>query len=182
MNSVGHHDDVKFHEGVKFELLDDEGNLVPGVSAEYTDENGRYVFDELPAGTYRVQFTLTDEQQRIYQFTQQNVTTDDANEDSDADRATGITSDIVLDDTNTQLIAANDYDYNGTRPVLATQGIDPTWDAGVVLKRVSIGDLVWVDENRDGVQDEGEPGIPDVLLEIVDEEGNPVTDVFGNPV
>jgi uncharacterized repeat protein (TIGR01451 family)/LPXTG-motif cell wall-anchored protein len=48
--------------------------------------------------------------------------------------------------------------------------------------QVQVGDYVWKDLNGDGIQTTGEPGIPGVVLQIVDESGNPVTDVFGNPV
>lgn len=106
------------------------------------------------------------------------ATTDGGTEasDSDADPATGITAVITLDDANTALTGTYDRD------VAASQGIDPTWDAGVVLQRVSLGDLVWVDANRDGLQDEGEPGIPGVVLVLTGPDGQPVTDVFGEVV
>lgn len=48
--------------------------------------------------------------------------------------------------------------------------------------RVSVGDYVWVDTNRNGVQNTGEPGIPGVRLTITGPGGGPVTDVFGNLV
>lgn len=48
--------------------------------------------------------------------------------------------------------------------------------------KVSVGDYVWVDSNRDGRQDAGEPGIPGVVLTITGPDGKPVTDVNGNPV
>lgn len=41
---------------------------------------------------------------------------------------------------------------------------------------------MWFDENKDGKQDDGEPGIPGVVLEITDEDGNPITDIYGDPV
>lgn len=47
---------------------------------------------------------------------------------------------------------------------------------------VSVGDFVWVDENRDGIQDEGEPGLAGVTLELVGPNGEAVTDVFGKAV
>ena len=59
---------------------------------------------------------------------------------------------------------------------------DPTLDFGFVQPSVSVGDYVWVDENRDGIQDPGEPGIPGVVLVITGPDGQPVTDVYGNPV
>src|SRR5690606_35413817 len=48
--------------------------------------------------------------------------------------------------------------------------------------QVSVGDYVWVDVNRDGVQDEGEPGIPGVTLVLTGPDGKPGTDVYGNLV
>src|SRR5690606_32233638 len=59
---------------------------------------------------------------------------------------------------------------------------DPTLDFGFVRPMVSLGDLVWVDTNRDGIQDEGEPGIPGVTLVLTGPDGEPVTDVYGNLV
>lgn len=47
---------------------------------------------------------------------------------------------------------------------------------------VSVGDYVWFDKNGNGRQDAGEPGIPGVVLTITGPDGNPVTDVNGNPV
>src|SRR5699024_6935607 len=59
---------------------------------------------------------------------------------------------------------------------------DPTLDFGFVLPKVSVGDFVWVDTDRDGIQDEGEPGIKDVVLTLVGPDGNPVIDVYGDVV
>jgi SdrD B-like domain len=40
----------------------------------------------------------------------------------------------------------------------------------------SIGDFVWGDQNRNGVQDVGEPGIPDVTVTLLQvQNGNAVT-------
>ncbi|MFT4110141.1 SdrD B-like domain-containing protein [Propionicimonas sp.] len=162
--------------GVTVDLLNAAGEVVATTT---TDAQGRYLFDGLPAGTYQVRFTLTEEQAARYTFTTEGAGDSDA-DDSDAVVQTGgrigLTRQFVLDGTNTAL--TGDYD----REVQASEGIDPTWDAGVVLKSVSVGDYVWVDSNRDGRQDPGEPGIPGVVLELVGPDGEPVTDVHGNPV
>src|SRR5699024_3215436 len=50
-------------EGVKVELFDENGDKIGETT---TDEHGRYMFDELPAGKYKVKFTLTDEQAKKY--------------------------------------------------------------------------------------------------------------------
>ena len=47
---------------------------------------------------------------------------------------------------------------------------------------VSVGDFVWSDTGRDGVQDAGEPGIAGVTVTLTGPTGLPVTDVNGNPV
>ncbi|HRE03414.1 MAG TPA: SdrD B-like domain-containing protein, partial [Ilumatobacteraceae bacterium] len=54
----------------------------------------------------------------------------------------------------------------------------------VPVRSVSVGDYVWVDTNRDGRQGNPatEPGIPGVVLVLVGPDGEPVVDVFGNPV
>lgn len=47
--------------------------------------------------------------------------------------------------------------------------------------KVSVGDLVWFDENGDGRQDAGEPGIAGVTLTLTGPDGLAVTDVSGKP-
>ena len=111
--------------GVKVELLDSTGTVIATTS---TDDNGRYVFDNLAAGTYKVRFTLTDAQKAKYQFTSQTTGSNSA-VDSDAGTADGLTRSFVLDDTNTSLTKTYEF-----RDIAATQGIDPTWDAGVIEK------------------------------------------------
>ena len=176
-NRDGQQGEDEFLEGVTVRLLDADGNVVTEMQ---TDANGRYLFDELAAGTYEVEFVLTDEQQAKYVFT--TPTVDPAETDSNADPVSGRTGKIVLDDTNTAL--THDYTTADGTKVRATQGIDPTWDAGVVLKSVSVGDYVWLDVDGDGIQGthEDETPIPGVKLVLTGPDGNPVTDVFGNLV
>ncbi len=50
-----------------------------------------------------------------------------------------------------------------------------TYDFGLVPPG-SIGDYVWYDDNGDGVQDAGEPGIPGVRVVLYDGDGNFVAD------
>jgi len=68
-----------------------------------TDSNGYYSFGDSPVGSYRIEFTLPD----AFQFTRPNV--GDEDHDSDADAVTGET------------------------PVLAFNGTDASWDAGLIL-------------------------------------------------
>src|SRR5699024_10592458 len=106
------------------------------VAETTTDENGRYIFDELVSGDYQVKFTLTEEQAKKYKFTQQNAG-EDTTVDSDADEK-GWTTEISLNEDNEYLTKEyEDQDFT------ASEGIDPTWDAGVIeLVEVS-GTKTW---------------------------------------
>jgi hypothetical protein len=48
--------------------------------------------------------------------------------------------------------------------------------------KVSVGDYVWWDTNEDGRQDETDIPLEGVVLRIYTVDGEPVVDVFGNPV
>src|SRR5690606_28623598 len=51
---------------------------------------------------------------------------------------------------------------------------NPTIDAGLVPQQAvlgSIGDRVWRDDNQDGIQNAGEPGIPGVTVQLKDCNG-----------
>src|SRR5699024_6690316 len=122
-------DDEPVLPGVTVELLDSDGEQATDVNGDpvpstVTDDNGHYLCDNLPAGDYRVRFTLTDEQQQKYLFTAQDSGDNDA-KDSDADPTTGVTETFTLDDL-TEALTTGYTDQE----VDASQGVDPTWDAG----------------------------------------------------
>jgi LPXTG-motif cell wall-anchored protein len=121
-------------EGVKVELFkadgraatDVYGNTVPATT---TNAAGLYMFDELPAGDYKLKFTLTPEQAAKYRFTTMDAQSNGKDkEDSDAN-SSGWTVPFTLDSSNDALT----HEYESQR-VKATEGIDPTWDAGVILR------------------------------------------------
>ncbi|MEV8268687.1 SdrD B-like domain-containing protein, partial [Microbacterium sp. NPDC076911] len=181
-------DDEPVLQGVVVNLLDGNGEPVLGAGntalTTTTNADGLYVFDGLPAGDYQVEFALTDEQSATYVFTATGSGT--ALNDSDAepavdDRFTGRSETFTLGASNTQLVAADEYDGIA---ITATGGIDPTWDAGVVRKKVSVGDYVWLDVDRDGVQgtSDAETPIEGVKLVLTGPDGNPVVDIEGNEV
>ncbi|WP_200837586.1 SdrD B-like domain-containing protein, partial [Ruania rhizosphaerae] len=51
---------------------------------------------------------------------------------------------------------------------------DPSLDFGFVPDLVSVGDYVWIDEDRDGIQDEGETPVEGVEITLLDENGEVV--------
>ncbi|MDZ8170843.1 SdrD B-like domain-containing protein [Microbacterium xanthum] len=179
-NRDGVQDDAELPlEGVSVTLLDADGDPVDGVAPVITGTDGRYLFDELAPGEYRVRFTLTEEQQALYTFTTTDAAAGALGADSDAAVETGITGLIALGEGNTEL----DLDY-ADQAFEATEGVDPTWDAGVIRKQVSVGDYVWLDEDGDGVQgtSDAETPIAGVKLVLTGPGGDAVTDIDGDAV
>ncbi|MFJ4172715.1 SdrD B-like domain-containing protein [Microbacterium sp. NPDC089696] len=152
-------EDEQVLPGVRVDLLVD-GTVVASTT---TDGNGRYLFDELAAGAYQVKFTLTGVLHETYRFTFVDRG-DDLGRNSDADPPTGYTQTIVLGADNDRL--TTDYPWAQVR---ATQGIDPSWDAGVSVRGPEVvdseapgagGDAAGGGES--GAVDPARPGTPAV--------------------
>lgn len=160
--------------GVTVTLLDGGG---VEVASTVTDAEGHYVFDELAAGTYRLRFELGLVPAVTTQFTAASAGA--GSDDSDAvaqDVRTALTAPFVLGAATPGLRATTVDDG------LVAPFVDPTWDAGVRDIPVQVGDLVWLDADGDGVQDEDEAGLPGVALTLTTPDGHDVTDAAGNPV
>ncbi len=153
--------------GVTVNLLDAAGNpaVLPGGApvTTVTDANGFYSFTNLLAGeTYTVEFVKPADTI----FTIQDATANAADTtDSDADLVTG----------KVTVVAPVTGDNSATTPD------NPTIDAGLI-ELVSIGDYVWWDTNRDGIQTEGELPIAGITVNLLDAEGNPAVLPGGAPV
>jgi SdrD B-like domain/Secretion system C-terminal sorting domain len=125
------------------------------VASMITDQAGAYMFTNLVAGTYEVEFS-TIPGGTI--FTQRNGAGDNGdNTNSDAVPLVG-----------NPLVAR-------TAGVILTAGeVDLTIDAGLFRPRAVIGNYVWVDSDNDGIQDSNEPGAPGIRVSLVDNGGNVV--------
>jgi hypothetical protein len=123
------------------------------VSTTTTDADGKYLFEGLPDGAYQVCFDIKALPAAVADFTLTTQNTGDDAADSDADPATGCTEPVTLG--------------VGSREIL-------TLDAGLVAPPNRLGDLVWVDTNRDGLQDDGEPGVPGVPVVVKNGDGTQV--------
>ncbi|MEZ4664291.1 MAG: SdrD B-like domain-containing protein, partial [Caldilineaceae bacterium] len=141
---------------VRVQLLD--AQFAPTGQSVRTDANGRYLFDNLSLGRYAVQFDLTS-------LPAGHLPTligmgSDATRDSDADPQSGRTA---------------------LTPVLTSGQLAWGLDMGVVGV-VTVGDRVWLDANRNGIQDAGESGVPDIGVTLFNEDGEPAVDIFGGAV
>ncbi len=108
------------------------------IATKVTDSNGLYQFQAATPGNYYIEFAAP----AGYVFSLQNQGTD-GGKDSDADAVTGKTACTGLD----------------------TDENDNTWDAGL-YRPASVGNFVWEDLNKNGIQDEGEIGIEGVTVNL----------------
>lgn len=125
------------------------GNGTTVIATTVTDATGNYLFTNLPAGTYVVGFGSLP---TGYVFATQNVGSDDTI-DSDVYTATGKTDPFTL----------------------AAGEINLTLDAGARNTNAAlsaIGDFVWIDLNNNGIQDNGEPGVAGVSVELTNMNGD----------
>jgi uncharacterized repeat protein (TIGR01451 family) len=126
------------------------------VAPTTTDPNGKYLFANLPVLPAGQHYTVTVTPPTGFIATLPTVGTDRA---VDSSTGSAQSSDLATD-------AAKDL----------------TLDFGFVKGAVSVGDFVWVDTNRNGIQDAGEPGIPGATLTLTGPTGEPVTDLSGATV
>jgi uncharacterized repeat protein (TIGR01451 family) len=118
-----------------------------------TNASGYYSFTGLIPGTYQVGFTLPNG----YTFTIPNAGSNDQI-DSDADLTTG----------RTPLVTLAPGEYN------------PTLDAGLIPPLARLGDFVWLDINKNGIQDAGEPGIPGITVTLRTPSGTVLSTTLTN--
>ncbi|HGH0851549.1 TPA: SdrD B-like domain-containing protein [Staphylococcus pseudintermedius] len=120
-----------------------------------TDANGNYLFENVKEGDYTIEFETPE----------------------------GYTPTVTGQGTS-------DNDSNGTSTkVTVKDGDDLTIDSGFTQVTPeppthNVGDKVWDDLNKDGIQDDNEPGISNVKVTLKDADGNVVdtrtTDANGN--
>lgn len=110
-----------------------------------TDRDGRYVFDDLPAGTYALRFAGVPTGSRLTR-----AGSGVPSEDSDPD-VSGLTPPITLapGQPNVRRTSAGDR--------VRADYLNPTVDAGVAALRYAVGSVVWQDDNGDGLLEPDEP-------------------------
>ena len=156
-------------EGVTVRLLDADGNPVKDASGAditaKTDADGKYTFTRLPMGSYKVE-----------------VVPGEAKVDG---------ADVNLSDYKQTYGYGSSTDRTqvGQGKLVTPSAIELTAAAPNVtkvdfgfVKPASVGDYVWFDANKDGLQDSDEPALPGITATIVDASGNPVVDASGRPV
>ena len=68
-------------------------------------------------------------------------------------------------------MAIADFVRNSGIVILSSGENNPTIDAGI-YELAGLGNYVWEDTNGDGIQNDGETAIPNVTVNLKDENGN----------
>jgi SdrD B-like domain/Secretion system C-terminal sorting domain len=152
--------------GVTMRLFDPGPDMIPGGGDDIlkgtttTDANGYYVFPNLDPGKYFVVATP------VAGYTN-SAANQGTNPTKDSDFGTGAGT------------YAGSYVTSVKTLLLTGAGVtrDMTVDLGIRNNTAglgSIGDKVWNDVNKDGLQDAGEAGVPNVTVRLLDGAGLPV--------
>ncbi len=141
-------------EGVKVTLTKADGTTVE----TRTDKDGNYIFTDLPNGKYEISF----ETPEGYEATTANVGDDALDSD-------GTKVEVEVNNADDLTIDSGFY-----RPVVEPPKTDATY---------KVGDKVWNDTNKDGIQNANEAGIEGVKVTLTKADGTTVetrTDKDGN--
>ena len=129
--------------GIKVYLLN---NLGVKIDSTITNSVGKYLFDSLLANTYKIQFVIPAGSEATGKILGGDPTKD-SNINPD-----GTTDGVIID----------------TTLPLGNVGRDnPTIDAGIKSAYGSIGDYVWFDANKDGLQTNGEAPVRGVKVYLL---------------
>ena len=149
--------------GIIVELYTGAGVLV---QSTVTGADGGYLFTNLPPGDYYVRF-VNPLGQGIW------ATTGQGNEAND--------SDAEIDDPDSRGEARKTPIFT-----LVEGEINRTLDAGLIelsgAGSAAIGNLIWNDLNRNGIQDSGEAGVPNILVRLFASDGTLVKETTTNDV
>jgi len=124
-------------EGVTVILYDDNTGLP--IDTVITDANGAYQFDEVPAGDYYIVF--------------------DPSTSNDVDG-------FVFSPTGAGTPATdNNADASGNSGTFSVSANVDNIDAGIIPQS-DIGDYVWLDADKDGIQDASEGGVANITVNL----------------
>ena len=157
-------------EGVTVRLLDADGNPVKDASGAditaTTDANGNYTFTRLPMGSYKVEVVAGEAK----------VDGADVNL-ADYKQTYGYGSSVTRDQVGQgKLVTPAPIELTAAAPN-ATE-IDFAF-----VKPVSVGNFVWFDANKDGIQDADEVGVAGVTVTMDGQlDMDPLLDADGNLV
>ncbi|MEM6696951.1 MAG: SdrD B-like domain-containing protein, partial [Bacteroidota bacterium] len=172
---------------VKLTIEYPNGDMVTVVTTTEDDADGNPGFYDFPnlladedynmgsmgAPTSLPQFTISvDENQTAFTLANLSPTLTDVNANGndleDSDDFDGVVAKPIQGEEDTS-----------AKDPATDEEVIASYDFGVQKNLLgAIGNYVWLDENSDGFQDAGEPGIPNVKVDLKDEDGNVIATAF----
>jgi len=147
-------------------------DLTTPIDTTTTDANGNYLFSGLVPGDYVVAAEIPGSHTSSTDI----ATSADPNNDvNDDDNGVTTTGNLVFSNAIQLVSNAEPTDDGDTSP-----NTNLTLDFGFVPVRFSLGNRVWLDDDDNGQINGTEAGIENVILNLLDSSGQPVTDDSGN--
>lgn len=171
---------------VNVTLLDENGTVMTNPVMQITLDDGQYYFSELEAGSYSISVSPPTGMGYVPCLQQTISDNDDAENDSNIKISNGnsYTSGRFTLEVNTEPTESNGK--SGTDS--ADDSDDDNGNMSVdfcFYRPASIGDYVWLDSDKDGIQDSNESGISGIRVELLTDcdtgtvAGTSVTDSNG---
>jgi uncharacterized repeat protein (TIGR01451 family) len=135
-----------------------------------TDVNGIYTFTNMISGTYCVQIVVATGFSSTDIATTANPNNNVDNDDNGLGALAGVVTSNPINVTPGSPGALNNNIINNA----TGSTTNPTMDFGVrppATVTAGLGDYVWHDLNRNGIQDAGEPGVPGVTVTLYSQTG-----------
>ncbi len=135
---------------VRVEVYDKNGHFIASTFTNSDSSLGQYGFDRLEKGEYYLKFILKN--------------------DFDYSIGTGVDMDV-----------SGDFGFGTTGLVSLDWGDDISdVDAGFVNKTSKIGDFIWLDINENGIQDDSEKGVSDVIVFLLNNDSEIIDSTVSN--
>ncbi|MEL6891984.1 MAG: SdrD B-like domain-containing protein, partial [Actinomycetota bacterium] len=168
--------------GVVVNLLDEDGNVVDTTT---TDADGQYLFSGLAPGTYVVELPAENFQsggalEGFHPSTGPAASTD-PNDDVDGN-SDGIGQPDRSIRTGPVTLTPAGEPTGESDPAVTTENDFSNLTVDIGVYSLSFGDVIFTDLDNDGNQEPGEGPVPGVVLNLVDENGDPILDADGNPI
>ncbi|MCB0189414.1 MAG: hypothetical protein KDE31_34320, partial [Caldilineaceae bacterium] len=139
------------YEGMTVELFEGCTDTTQAAATKVTSNSGQYLFTNLAPGQYRLRFTAP----AGYSFSPKDQSGEPGDSDANSD---GLTDCLTL--------AAGEENYDIDTGIYDPNVPIPTPTPTATPLGGYIGDRVWNDLNRDGLQGNGEPSVQGVNVEL----------------
>ncbi len=171
--------------GVEIRLFSDADtdNLPDGppIALTTTDNSGHYRFDNLRPGHYLVELTAPTAYSSSTGVNGSALGPSEPAPDRDNDRD---------GDDNGSVVGASIRSIwltlaSQSEPDNPVDGDDTNSNLSLdfgLFRHAVLGSTVWYDRNGNGRKDADEPGVPDVIVTLYDNDGNPILNAQGNPI